>query len=201
MNKDLVIVEEVGALYSPTTKSQVKSRECPIFISSEEVDGKTKTKITDKNNNPVTDAKQILFDLTGTQNNDLAREIIGHGATALHAFGKEIGALVDLRYNLSMQVLAEAQPQDAIEARLVTQVNALYSQGMNYLGGLNDPKDLQVAQFHLNCASKLLRLHNETIEALSKYRRKGESKMIVQHMTLNDNAKAVISGALVQSEN
>ncbi|MBS0626675.1 MAG: hypothetical protein JSS09_00510 [Verrucomicrobia bacterium] len=167
-----------------------KDRACPIAISSTEVDGKNKVQITDENNTPVSDLTEDFFKLTGTQNNDLAREVIGHGALAVHAFD----ATPEAKFNLSMQALAEAQPRDVIEARLVTQANALYTQGMNYLGGIAQAKDLETAQFFLNGATKLLRLHNETIECYGKYLRKGESKVVVQHVTINDNGKAIVAG-------
>ena len=104
--------------------------------------------------------------------------------------------MAENRFNLSMQALAEAKPQDAFEARLVTQANALYSRGMHYLGGLENCKDLEVLQFFLNSATKLLRLHNETVECFSKYRRKGESKVVVQHVNITDNGKAIVTGIL-----
>lgn len=49
---------------------------------------------------------------------------------------------------------------------------------------------------HMNYAIKLLRLHNETIETLSRYRRKGEQKVIVQHVNVNDGGKAIVGGNL-----
>ena len=37
-----------------------------------------------------------------------------------------------------------------------------------------------------------IRLHNETIETLSRYRRGGEQKVTVQHVNVNDGGKAII---------
>jgi len=43
-----------------------------------------------------------------------------------------------------------------------------------------------------NLAIKLLRLHNETIETLGRYRRGGEQKVTVQHVNVNEGGKAII---------
>jgi len=44
----------------------------------------------------------------------------------------------------------------------------------------------------MKSAIKLLRLHNETIEALSRYRRGGEQKVVVQHVNVNNGGQAIV---------
>ena len=44
----------------------------------------------------------------------------------------------------------------------------------------------------INRSSKLTRLYNETLEALMRYRRKGEQKVIVQHVNVNDGGRAIV---------
>lgn len=48
----------------------------------------------------------------------------------------------------------------------------------------------------MNTATKLIRLHNETIDALCRYRRGGEQRVIVQHIQVNDGGKAVVGGMI-----
>ncbi len=43
---------------------------------------------------------------------------------------------------------------------------------------------------------KLLRLHNETTKAAARYRRKGEQKVVVQHVNVNDGGKAIIGNMI-----
>lgn len=59
-------------------------------------------------------------------------------------------------------------------------------------------KQIPQGEFHMKNAVKLLRLHNETIEALSKYRRGGDQKVTVthQHVNLESGAQAVVAGNL-----
>lgn len=48
----------------------------------------------------------------------------------------------------------------------------------------------------MKCATKLLRLHNETVEAINKYRRGGEQRVVVQHVQVNEGGKAIVGGVL-----
>lgn len=54
-------------------------------------------------------------------------------------------------------------------------------------------------EFYMKSALKLLRLHNETLEAVSRYRRGGEQKVIVQHVNVNNGSQAIV-GALSARE-
>jgi hypothetical protein len=54
---------------------------------------------------------------------------------------------------------------------------------------------------YLNRAIKLGRLYNETLEALNRYRRKGEQRVTVQHhhnqqVNVSDGGKAVVTGQM-----
>ena len=52
----------------------------------------------------------------------------------------------------------------------------------------------------LKHAIKLLRLHNETVEALSRYRRKGERRVVVQHVTIEGGGQAIVGGMFIPRE-
>ena len=68
---------------------------------------------------------------------------------------------------------------------------------MNYLKGL-DPGLPGTSEKHIddcmNRTAKLSRLYNETLETLMRYRRKGEQKVVVQHVQVNDGGKAIVTG-------
>lgn len=178
-------------LCSQIEKSR-KSRKSPIYITCKEENDKLEVQIKKPKETMEAEIKPFL-DLTGTQNFELALQIIKLGAAASYPDGKQ----VEERVNLSMEVLAEAQVNGFIEARLTTQANALYTQGMSYLDKLNQAETIEKAQFCINTAVKLLRLHNETVLTLGKYMRKGEQKVIVQHVNVNDGGKALVTGQLL----
>jgi hypothetical protein len=45
---------------------------------------------------------------------------------------------------------------------------------------------------NINRATKLMRLYNETLDCLNRHRRKGEQKVTVQHVNVNNGGQAVI---------
>ena len=59
---------------------------------------------------------------------------------------------------------------------------------MRYLNKANQADMLWYAEFYMKSALKLLRLHNETVETLNRYKRGGEQKIVVQHNVLADKA-------------
>ncbi len=81
------------------------------------------------------------------------------------------------------------KPQNAIEWMLCAQLALLHFQGMQHLGGAEKADWRQDIGFDLNAAIKLLRLQHETLEALMRYRRKGEQRVVVQHVNVNDGGK------------
>ena len=95
--------------------------------------------------------------------------------------------------------------QGTIEARLLTQATVLYTKGMRYL----EMADFRVEKIQeadvfevdglieahnnqLKFAIKLLRLHNETVETLSKLRGGNDQKITVQYVHVNDGGKAMV---------
>lgn len=134
--------------------------------------------------------KDALKSLTATTDSEIALEIFSRGLSALP--GKNVAR----HANIAVQTLAETAPQDTTEAMLCMQGMALYTQGMAYLYRAENCNIQIQCDFYMKNATKLLRLHNETIEALSKYRRGGEQRVVVQHVQVNDGGKAIVGGNL-----
>lgn len=123
--------------------------------------------------------------LVGVENEDVINEILWRAASIQsgdHAH----------QLNLMIQSLAEIQPGDLNEARLCLQASALYSQGMSYLKKANNSDMLCHSEFYMKSAIKLLRLHNETLETLNRYRRGGEQKVVVQHVNVSGGGQAIV---------
>jgi hypothetical protein len=91
-----------------------------------------------------------------------------------------------------IQAFAETKPKDLNEARLCLQASTLYSEGMGFLAKANKEGVIDHAAFFMKSAIKLLRLHNETLEVMVKYRRGGEQKVVVQHVYVNDGGQAIV---------
>jgi len=169
-----------------------ETNECPIKCFKGETDN-TIIKSVDVNygfenrKKPEKFYEQAICELTGTANKELAEDMIKSGVLALHGYDNQSD-----RNNIIYQALAEYQPRDQHEARLCIQATTLYSQGMSCFAYSEVEQNIPKCEFYLKNATKLLRLHNETIEALNKYRRGGTQNVIVQHVQVNDGGKAVV---------
>ena len=132
--------------------------------------------------------KQMFKELSGSQHQDLCASII---QSAQEAFPKSTSK--GLALSISTQAMQEMAPQDLIEGMLCSQIISLNAQGMRYLARAESDGNLLChTEAAVNMAIKLLRLKNETIEALTRYRRKGEQKVVVQHINVTDDARAII---------
>jgi hypothetical protein len=99
--------------------------------------------------------------------------------------------------NIILSSLTALRPQDELEGMLITRMISLHFQSMKYL--IMAGKEGQPAQgidININRSTKLMRMFNESVEALNRYRRKGEQRVVVQHMQVNDGGKAIVSGTI-----
>jgi hypothetical protein len=93
----------------------------------------------------------------------------------------------------------DSKEKDLIEKRLERQAIELHRHGMALLQVTVTTVDLrpQLRESLVGQAIRLLRLHNETVDALGRYRRNGEQKVVVQYFHVENGGKAVV-GTVVQ---
>ena len=127
-----------------------------------------------------------ILRITGTFNVDMSTFIISHTVEALDE--KDTSR----KYNIILQGLHELNPSDAIESMLCSQILALYSQGMDNLRKANTTTSVSHRESYTRWAIKLLRLQQETIEKLEKYRRKGQQTVQVEHVHVHQGAQAIV---------
>ena len=127
--------------------------------------------------------KEKYKEITGVKDSELAIHLLSIGANAIQPFTSE-----EDRLNFILQVLHDSKPKDAMESRLILQVHALFLYGMSNLKRSETADMMCHSDHYANKAIKLLRLHNETIEALNRYRRGGEQKVTVTHAVIAGQA-------------
>jgi len=191
----------VPTLKSKSQKSRA-SKKCPIFYEST-IDGKGV--IQNVFVQPGVDGEKSLEDLynqrvcelTGTENKELAEDIVKRAALAICDYDKFYE-----KSNIVLQSLAEQQPKDAHEARLCAQATALYSQGMDYLERARRVLfDDTMAKDHwhmilIKTATRLLDLHAKTVGELARYRKNGEQLIVVQHVNIENGGQAIVGGQM-----
>ncbi|NNM43908.1 MAG: hypothetical protein HKM07_06150 [Chlamydiae bacterium] len=143
------------------------------------------------------EAGKSFNQLAGVKDSELARHIMCTGTNTIKSSISD-----QEKMNLVLQSLNDMKPKDSAEASLITQAAALYSQGMSYLEKAGKAERSDHIQCYGNLAAKLLRQHNETIETLSRYRRGGEQRVVIQHQQVNvsGQAQAVVGQFHTQGE-
>lgn len=86
--------------------------------------------------------------------------------------------------------LQEMQPKDSIEARLLAQFFILHEQGLDHLRTSNKNTYRENIDSFLKYSIKLLKLSQETIQVLTKYRNQGKQQVFVTHVT--EGGKAIV---------
>jgi len=154
-----------------------------VSVKYDKTDGRNELSV----NIPKDQFASELKRLTCTESDDLAEEIIGSAIATMPSQSN-----TERNINSVLHVLSDFEPQDSIEAKLCLQAHSLYSQGMEYLGRASTANNPTSSQMFMNFALKLLRLNNETVEALSKYRRNGEQKVTIQHVNVEHGAQCIV---------
>jgi hypothetical protein len=165
----------------PVEAPQVEST--PLKFWKKEGDKHLSVSISPHKDGKPADFIETLKSIIGVKDTELASQILSDGIIVLKPTCDEKFA-----YNVVLQTLHDLQPRDPVEARFAVQASALFSHGMANLRKSESADLILHSEHYANKAIKLLRLHNETIEALNRYRRGGEQKVTVTHAVITDKA-------------
>jgi len=101
-----------------------------------------------------------------------------------------------------IEALLALEPKDEIEGMLITRLLALHSQYMHFMSRVSNLEQTTAGvDMNINRATKLIRLYNETLEALNRHRRKGQQKITVQHVHVSEGGKAIIGNVAGGGDN
>ena len=89
-------------------------------------------------------------------------------------------------------MMMELQPQDAFEGLLISQMVAAQNQVMSCFQHAEKAKFIDHREMHLRFADRFMRTFTAQMETLSKYRRGGQQKVIVEHVHVNEGGQAII---------
>jgi hypothetical protein len=172
--------KEVLALKPPEIESTpIKFWNKPNNVTDVVVSKTTHPDKQDKENSFMEKLKEIF----GVKDSDLALSIFRATTAAIEP---SVGAVQSL--NIITQTVNDLGPEDAIEARLAAQAAVVFTHGMECLQKAGNAEMLAHKEAYVNLACKLLRLHAESVEAMTRYHRKGEQKIIVSHAVMAEKA-------------
>ena len=129
---------------------------------------------------------------TGTASMEYGRLLLGQ---TMSAFSHDKAYDATFIANATHAALTAMNPQDEYEGMLCSRLLVLHDQYMKFLQhSANQKNSSEVIDLNINRATKLMRLYNETLRTLERHRRKGEQKVIVQHVNVNNGGQAVVAG-------
>lgn len=100
--------------------------------------------------------------------------------------------------NAVHQAMLSMAPRDEYEGMLCSRLLVLHDQYMNFLSKSASATYDQSIDLNINRSMKLMRIYNETLDALNKYRRKGEQKITIQHVNVNNGGQAIVASDFTQ---
>ncbi len=131
-----------------------------------------------------------LKETTGASNAQAAASIV---MSMLNIAGGKSLQDDEASSQMMTSLMHSLDPQDAVEGMLCAQMIATQHWiGTCGLRGAVPANDYDTKQDYLRNMQKFMSLSLRQIEALGKYRNKGNQTVTVQHVTVNDGGKAVV---------
>jgi hypothetical protein len=145
---------------------------------------------TDKNTAVITkDELNSYKEVIGTKSRDLALYIVRQLSSLVHGTSDEDATkAVDLAMNLQHAI----QPKDELEALLASQMAGAHHLAMKFMQRASYDQPTDVLNANVDRATKMMRTFTAQMEALNRYRGKGQQKVTVEHVTVNQGGQAVI---------
>ncbi|MER9755400.1 hypothetical protein NKJ46_18420 [Mesorhizobium sp. M0166] len=96
----------------------------------------------------------------------------------------------DMNYALSM--VCGLRPKDQIEATLGVQMAAIHIATMNSAMCMGEAKTWELREAHERALNRLSRTYVAQVEALKRYRSKGEQRVIVERVNVEKGGQAIV---------
>lgn len=132
----------------------------------------------------------IMYGTTGSTSVEFAHQLVSETLTAMF---KRSSQDIECTTKAMSDALLALNPTDTYEGMLCSRLLVLHNQYMHFMALSASPtQTTKGVDLNINRATKLMRLYNETFDALNKYRRKGEQKFVVQHVNVQSGGQAVV---------
>ena len=133
----------------------------------------------------------LLMKAVGTQDETflagLMEQLINAGAK-----GQDVGDAGEAKANFLLSVVKGIEPKDEIEAMLAAQMATVHSATMTFARRLNHVDNLAQQDSAERAFNKLARTFAAQVEALKRYRSRGEQTVRVEHVTVNEGGQAIV---------
>jgi hypothetical protein len=191
--------KEVVKPYDPTAREaealasyerrQAKKTPAPGMkvTMSEDEDGQLAARI--EVNHPDTETGyKLLSEALGTNDQDFLNGTLKSLSMAAH-----VGANIDQdSMNYALAMVRGLQPNDQIEATLAVQMAAIHLATMRTAAFLGTSQKRENIEIHEKSLNRLARTYVAQMEGLKRYRSKGEQRVYVERVTVNEGGQAIV---------
>lgn len=143
----------------------------------------------------------LLMEAVGTANADFAQGLLTQ-ITNIASQGPDVD---EDKSNFVLSVIAGIEPRDQVEAMLAAQMAAVHLASMTFARRLAHVDNIQQQDSAEKAFNKLTRTFTSQVEALKRYRSKGEQRVIVERVTVQSGGQAIVGnvehGGGVSTEN
>jgi hypothetical protein len=91
-----------------------------------------------------------------------------------------------------LSVVKGAKPKDQIEAMLAAQMAAVHTATMTFARRLANVENIAQQDSAERAFNKLARTFASQVEALKRYRSRGDQTVRVEHVTVNEGGQAIV---------
>ncbi|TPN58632.1 hypothetical protein FJ976_01610 [Mesorhizobium sp. B1-1-9] len=128
----------------------------------------------------------MLMEAMGTANADFAQGLLNQICNVSSTTTNEDAA------NFALSMVTGLEPRDQVEAMLASQMAAIQLATMTYARRLALADNLIQLESHERALNKLARTFVGQVEALKRYRSKGEQRVIVERVTVEKGGQAIV---------
>jgi hypothetical protein len=95
--------------------------------------------------------------------------------------------------NGTLALVHALEPRDAVESMLVSEMVGTHILAMECLRRAQNPDQTFAGRdVNLRHAERLMRIYAQQVDTLNKHRGKGQQKVTVEHVTVNDGGQAIV---------
>jgi hypothetical protein len=130
----------------------------------------------------------LLMEAMGTTSDDFAKGMIGQ----LVNIGSQGQTVDESGTNFALAVVGGVAPQDQVEAMLAAQMAAVHMATMTFARRLANVDTIPQQDSAEKTFNKLARTFAAQVEALKRYRSKGEQRVIVERVNVEKGGQAIV---------
>jgi hypothetical protein len=147
-----------------------------------------RVQVSEKDGVPQIDVPFLLMEALGTTDPDFLDGIL----CQLVNVGRRGGKADERGLNFMLSVIKGVKPRDQVEALLAAQMAAVHTATMTLARQLAHVGNIPQQDSAERAFNKLARTFAAQVEALKRYRSRGDQTVRVEHVTVNEGGQAIV---------